>query len=51
MGRWCLRLNPYGRGNYTNAAAARNAKRMLTTEYFTTSTSCVLSVDSRRERG
>lgn len=32
-------------GNYTNAAVARNAKRMLTTEtgwkeHFTTSTSC-----------
>lgn len=34
-------------GNYTNAAVARNAKQMLTTEtgwkeHFTTSTSCVL---------
>lgn len=31
-------------GNYTNAAVARNAKQMLTTETrwsFTTSTSCV----------
>ncbi len=42
-------------GSYTNAAVARNAKQMLTTEtrwkeYFTTSTSCVhlLSLYSRR---
>jgi len=45
MGRWPLRLNPYGR-DYTNAAVARDAKQMLATkmgwkEYFTTSTSCV----------